>query len=30
MAHIVPFKRPLQEGDLSLFVDQVRLKIKHA
>jgi hypothetical protein len=28
MAHIVPLKRPLQEGDLSLFVDQVRSKVK--
>jgi hypothetical protein len=29
-AHIVPLKRPLKEGDLSLFVDRVRLKIKNA
>ena len=29
-AHIVPLKRPLKEGDLSLFVDQVRSKVKNA
>lgn len=29
-AHIVPLNRPLQEGDLSLFVDHVRSKIKNA
>jgi hypothetical protein len=30
MAHVVPLKRPLQEGDLSAFVDQVRLKVNNA
>jgi hypothetical protein len=30
MAHIVPLERPLLEGDLSLFVDQVRSKFSDA
>jgi hypothetical protein len=29
-AHIVPLKRPLKEGDLLLFVDHVRSKVKNA
>lgn len=29
-AHIVPLNRPLMEGDLSLFVDHVRSKVKNA
>lgn len=30
MAHVVPLKRPLQEGDLSAFLDQLSSKVNPA